>query len=359
MAKRSHDQSDHHSHKKHKSNNHSQYDQRLGKDTQYDPRQDRDKPPQSQNDSSTLPPASSKKAEVPSFVPFKTTGKLPDLPALSKELAETPFRHSSVVGYDRASSASDISYERLEFLGDAYLEVIASRLIFHHFPNLTAGNQSQVRELLVKNETLAEYAKAYEFEKKLKLNDIGRLIADSQGRGNKGYNKILGDSFEAYVAALILGDAEHGFAIAEKWLTELWTPKLVRAAKSHGVTASSITTSDDDPLNNYNPTAKADLQHKILGRDIKLEYEAWKPTIELKGDKIGQNRHFIALYLTGWDHTRKLLGKGEGRNKVEAGNRAAMEAMHGETKDLVEECAIKLRAIRDAKRKEREELEKA
>ena len=70
----------------------------------------------------------------------------------------------------------------------------------------------------------------------------------------------------------------------------------------------------------------------------KLFYETYQDSIELKGDKLGQTRHFIAVYLTGYGYEKKLLGKGEGKNKVEAGNWAAIEAMYGDSKDLVDEC---------------------
>lgn len=245
-----------------------------------------------------------------------------------------------------------MTYERLEFLGDAYLEVIASRLIFHHFPHLTAGSQSQVRELLVKNETLAEYAKAYRFEDRLALADKERMIEDARNRGNKGLNKVLGDVFEAYIAAIILSDPEDGFAVAEKWLTALWAPKVLNAVNLYHTLPVALVEGDAaDPLEAYNPTAKADLQRKILGNDVKLEYEPYRASVELKGDQIGQNRHYIAVYLTGYGHTRKLLGSGEGKNKVEAGNWAATQAIHGKSKALVIECEEKMRESREAKKK--------
>ena len=92
-----------------------------------------------------------------------------------------------------------MSYERLEFLGDAYIELIASRLIFERFVQLTAGQMSQLRELLVKNETLGEYSKAYGFDKRLEAGAIEKMMEDSRssgGKGNKAFNKVMGDVFE-------------------------------------------------------------------------------------------------------------------------------------------------------------------
>lgn len=311
-----------------------------------------------------LPPSSSVKAEVPSYVPFAVAKNLPPLPEINdSSLVESPFRHKSIsYGYDRSSTTSDVTYERLEFLGDAYLELFASRLIYHHFPALQAGAQSQVRELLVKNETLSEYARLYGFQDRVKVADMDTMLRDAKDRGNKGLKKILGDVFEAYIAAIVLSDPEHGFARAETWLTALWAPKLVEAAASQKYSNPSLAlqTSDQaDPRTTYSPTAKADLQKRLQAYDAKLVYAPYKTSVELKGDLLGQNKHFIAVHLTGYGYQSELLGKGEGKNKVEAGNWAAMEAMHGEKKAIVDECEKKLNAMKEQKKQQREARELA
>jgi len=317
-----------------------------------------------------LPPPNAILGHVPAYTPFTVSPGLPPLPnILDSALATAPFRHkSSTTVYNRSSAtgpgtSTSVTYDQLEFLGDAQIEHLASRLLYTRFPHLLAGQQSQLRELLVKNETLAEFARAYKFDDRVHVPDVERMLRDADGRGNKGFTKILADVFEAYVAAVVLSHGDEGFAVAEKWMTELWAPKLmevVRREREGGKFYSpSVHLQHDpdleDPLKIYNPAAKAELQKKILsGPGVKLEYEAYKPSEELKGDLLGQNRHYIAVYFTGYGYTRRLLGKGEGRNKVEAGNWAAIEAMHGEARPVVEECAAKLEAIRERKRKERE-----
>ncbi|KAK4548545.1 hypothetical protein LTR36_009455 [Oleoguttula mirabilis] len=319
---------------------------------------------------SRLPPPTAALAAVPSYTPFTVSAPLPPLPdVLDGALSTAPFRHkSSASNYNRSSNPNDVTYEKLEFLGDAYLELLASRLLYARFPNLLAGQQSQLRELLVKNETLAEYARAYGFDRRVQVGDMERMMQDSKDRGNKGFNKVLGDVFEAYVAAVVLSDHEEGFAVAEKWMTGLWAPKLLEAAEkeryftpslSSSLQHSSTTTSGaGNMLKTYNPTAKAELQKRLLsGPGAKLQYEPYQKSVELKGDQLGQNRHFIGVYLTGYGYEKKLLGKGEGKNKVEAGNWAATEAMHGEAKGLVDECEEKLKVARDERRLEREAKE--
>lgn len=291
---------------------------------------------------------------VPAYSDIKPASTWPNLPPLTEEpLASAPFRHRSAHTGNRSIAANDVSYERLEFLGDAYLELFASRLIYSRFQHLPAGQMSQLRELLVKNETLVEYARAYGFDRKVEVADLERMKSDAH-KGNKGLNKVLADVFEAYIAAIVLSDPANGFAAAEEWVTCLWAPKLVDAAKNDRLLTMSTDNAsiDKDPRTSYDPDAKPLLQKRIMGgSDVKLSYEQDKPMRELKGDKLGQNLWSIALYLTGFGYERKLLGKGEGKNKSEAGNWAAIEAMYGDGKAIVDECEEKMNQRKEEKRK--------
>lgn len=314
-----------------------------------------------------LPPSSFPSSlALPSVDGLVFTNGIPDLPPLSKALASAPFKHkSTLTAYDRTDGASDLSYERLEFLGDAYLELFASRLIFSRYSHLPAGRMSQLRELLVKNETLAEYALLYGFEQKVEILDVQTLKNDAHGKKNKGFNKILGDVFEAYVAAVVMGGGDDvGSKRAEAWLTALWSVKLVEqqgrddtlrppptflANGSAEHLAPPYTNGPhavqdhQEPSSTYSATAKSDLQRRIGAPEVKLQYEPYLASQELKGTQLGQTRHFVALYLTGYGYERKFLGQGEGKSKAEAGCRAAMEAMHGQNKRLIDECEAKLK----------------
>ena len=311
-----------------------------------------------QDSISNLPPRTATLGDVPAYTPFTVLPGLPPLPEIhDSSLRSAPFKHKSTASYDRSTVRKDTTYEQLEFLGDAQLELLASRLIYERFSFLTAGQQSQLRELLVRNETLAEYARAYGFDKRVEVGDLQRMQQDAKDRGNKGFNKVLGDVFEAYIAAVILSDAENGFAEAEKWMTALWAPKLVEAAaRDRSLTIHHADSAD--PRTVYNPAGKIELQKRIMrSSQVKLFYEPYQASIELKGDQLGQNRHFIAVYLTGYGYDRYMLGKGEGKNKVEAGNWAATEAMYGESKAIVEECERQVKEIQE-KRKAAEMKEK-
>ena len=246
----------------------------------------------------------------------------PDLPPiLDSSLENVPFTHAGTIQGKPGTSVA--SYDRLEFVGDAYIELMATRLIYSLYPQLSVGRWSQIRESLVRNDTLAEFSLAYGFDERAQVprshkdpavrtrnqSEGNKVWKDSEGR--KLWTKMLGDIFEAYVAAVILSDPLQGFNTVEAWLTNLWSFKL----------------QGEDNINNLplDTGAKQDLARKVLGRGIKLEYrdEAVPEMIKYEG-KIW---YTIGAYLTGWGWENQHLGSGKGLNKSEAGNRAAMQAL--------------------------------
>lgn len=254
---------------------------------------------------------------------------LPALPPiLDESLNQAVFTHQSRI-HGHKSTKLHLSYDRLEFLGDAYIELIATRLVFPLYPHFPAGRLSQQRELLVKNETLAEYALAYRFD------EIARLPSSFKAQSPKEKTKVLGDIFEAYVAALIISNPETGYQTAEIWLNALWTPKL-------GAQSSRETRVSD-------PNAKADLGRKVMGKGIKLEYRSEAPTQVVR--KEGKEWYQMGVFLTGWGWENKRLGGGSGLNKQEAGNMAAMDALGG---SLTAEVEMVKRAFDKKIREERE-----
>lgn len=149
-----------------------------------------------------------------------TSAYPPPLPSLAAHLQTAPFTHSSSAD----TRSGKLNYERLEFFGDACLEMIATRLIFSRFPQLPVGRQSLLREKLVRNSTLAQYARMYGFQQRM----IGTGMTGMTGKAEE---KMLGDLVEAYIGALVLGgspgedeesSSKGGFEVAEEWLTTLW-----------------------------------------------------------------------------------------------------------------------------------------
>jgi ribonuclease-3 len=205
------------------------------------------------------------------------------------------------------SSDPTKTYDRLEILGDAYIELIATKLIWNRLPEIPSGRISQIRESLVKNETLAEYSTKYGLGSKTSfpqdyLNQPKRLV------------KTKGDLFEAYVAAIILSQPD-GYSIAEDWLSQLWIPKLEAL---------------DEPPSHMH--AKQALAKRVLKqKGFRLDYIDEKPPVQHQGTET----FFIGVYLTAPGLTNKHLGSGQGLSKAAAGNKAAQKALENE--DLMNE----------------------
>lgn len=246
--------------------------------------------------------------------------KLPALPALvSGHLSTAPFTHASMVD-SKYSTNTHLSYERLEFLGDAYLEVIATRLVFSRFPQLLTGKQSQLRQTLVRNSTLAVFARKYNFAERIKISHF-------EGISEKAQEKILGDVFEAYVAAVIQGDPVDGFKIAEDWLTQLWAPMLLEIMGKGGGEADVVQVD-----------AKTQLAGRVTTKEVRLEYREERPMVLTK-DSVQQ--HFIAVYLIKPGQNPLKLGVGTGVGKTEAGMHAALNAMKSNASIIEEAVAEK------------------
>ena len=126
-----------------------------------------------------------------------------------KKLLEEALRHSSYV-----NELTDLNLrdnERLEFLGDAVLNLVVGHILMHHYPELKEGELSRSRANLVNETQLAEMARAFDLGSFIHL---GKGEIQTQGREK---NSILADAFEALVAAIYLdGGFDTAFTILEK-----------------------------------------------------------------------------------------------------------------------------------------------
>lgn len=104
-------------------------------------------------------------------------------------LLEEALTHRSVSGYNN---------ERLEFLGDALLNIVMAEYLFHHYPKASEGELSRLRASLVKGETLAELARG------LRLGDWLRLGPGELKSGGFRRESILSDALEAVFGAVYL-----------------------------------------------------------------------------------------------------------------------------------------------------------
>ena len=86
----------------------------------------------------------------------------------NKSLLEQAFIHSSFANETKLPPHSD--NERLEFLGDAVLEVVSSDFLFRNYPDLPEGELTRMRAALVCESSLAESARELSLGKYLKLS---------------------------------------------------------------------------------------------------------------------------------------------------------------------------------------------
>jgi ribonuclease-3 len=106
------------------------------------------------------------------------------------------FRHSSFVNEQADSGLRD--NERLEFLGDAVLNLVVGYLLMQRYPEMKEGDLSRMRATLVNESQLAEIARTISLGSHIMLGK-GELLSNGCEK-----NSILADTFEAVVAAVFL-----------------------------------------------------------------------------------------------------------------------------------------------------------
>lgn len=129
-------------------------------------------------------------------------------------LLEQVFTHRSYVNEHKSLELSH--NERLEFLGDAVLELVSTEFLYRTYPN-PEGELTTWRSALVKGEMLSEVARELGFSDLLRLS---RGEARSGGR-EKGY--LLANAFEAFLGALYL---EAGYERCQSFLTDVLLNRL-------------------------------------------------------------------------------------------------------------------------------------
>ncbi|MDJ0792205.1 MAG: ribonuclease III [Acidimicrobiia bacterium] len=130
-----------------------------------------------------------------------------------RSLLVNALTHSSFAAEQPAAE----SYERLEFLGDAVLELVTTEMIFVAMPDGAEGSMTKIRASLVDESTLADIARRWQ------LPDVIRLGVGEERSGGRDRSSILGDAVEAVIAAIYL---DGGFESAEAVVGSAWAPLL-------------------------------------------------------------------------------------------------------------------------------------
>jgi len=107
--------------------------------------------------------------------------------------------------------------ERLEFLGDAVLELIVTDFLFHKYPDLQEGLLTSYRSGLVNITVLTNVAK------ELGLNDFLLLSRGESKDHGRARQIILGDAFESIIGAIYL---DQGYGVARQFVTKYLLPRI-------------------------------------------------------------------------------------------------------------------------------------
>jgi ribonuclease-3 len=227
---------------------------------------------------------------------LNTLAKRIDLPdtflSEHKTLFSEAFTHRSAVNNNQISDHN----ERLEFLGDAVLELVTTEFLFHRFDE-PEGVLTNYRSALVKRENLANVAR------KLELGDILRLSRGEDRSGGRGKDYLLANALEALIGALYLAG---GMTIAEDFIKRFVLIEL-----------------DDILEDGSHIDAKSAFQEYTQGEfGITPTYEV----LEAVG-KDHEKEFKMGAYL---DET--LVGTGAGKSKKEAQTDAAAQALNDKDK---------------------------
>ena len=120
-------------------------------------------------------------------------------------------------------SAGSKHNERLEFLGDAVLGMIIAQILYDQFPQVSEGQLTRMRSSLVKGDTLAEIATAFDF------GDVLQLGAGELKSGGTANASILADALEAVLGAIYL---ESGLETCAQ-LLRIWFAERVQKLDPH------------------------------------------------------------------------------------------------------------------------------
>jgi len=205
------------------------------------------------------------------------------------ELLARALTHRSFA-YEAGLEAADTN-ERLEFLGDAVLDLVVSDFLFLTYPELSEGELTRARARLVNTTTLARVAA------QAGIGPLVRLSRDEKADGGEGKPSILADTLEALIGAVFLDlGLEQARAIVMR---------LLQAEMAEMVTGA-ITS---DP--------KTELQ------ELAVQNQGEFPIYEIEEEGPPHARVFHSRVYVG----SMLKGRGSGRSKKEAEQAAAAEAL--------------------------------
>lgn len=195
-------------------------------------------------------------------------------------LIKTALTHTSY-----SNEHNVMSYERLEFLGDAVLELVFTDYIYNN-TNLTEGEMSRLRSSYVCEEALYEYSKDFNLKDYIKL-----------GNGVKEANKtVIADVFEALIGVIYL---EKGLDVVKSFFNKLIVPYI----ENNIVFLTDYKT----VLQELVQTEKKSLEYKVINESGPAHNKRFEVTVSVNNI---------------------VFGVGVGKSKKEAEQNAAKDALN-------------------------------
>lgn len=134
---------------------------------------------------------------------------------INKDLLRQAFLHRSYLN-EHPKEPLDHN-ERLEFLGDAVLELVTTAHLYHTFPDKPEGELTAYRAALVNTQSISQAAQT------LGMNDFLLLSKGERSDTGKARSYILADTFEAMIGAIYL---DQGYDVAADFITRHLLPSL-------------------------------------------------------------------------------------------------------------------------------------
>src|SRR3989344_5100438 len=221
---------------------------------------------------------------------FKELQKNLGIKFKNENLLKQAFVHRS---YLNENPAFELGHnERLEFLGDAVLELAVTEYLYKNYPDLAEGEMTNLRAALVNTQMLAKISE------RLNFNDFLYLSKGEAKEIGRGRQYILANTFESFIGAVYL---DTGYQTARDFIFKILIPEL------------------DDIIKNK------------LWRDAKSLFQ------EAAQERVGVTPTYEVLEESGPDHAKKfvigvylekeLVARGEGLSKNEAQQKAAENAL--------------------------------
>lgn len=202
-------------------------------------------------------------------------------------LLTAALTHSSYVNEHRGDAEDN---ERLEYLGDAALDLVVGEWAYVHFPKAGEGNLTKIRAHLVRNENLAKFAQA------IGLGEALRFGRGEKLSGGNRRERVLGSAFEALLGAIYL---DAGLEKVKDFLLPFIAPSL-----------ETILDEIDDPKSQLQELAQAEkmgtLVYRVVGAEGPDHARIYSVQAEING---------------------KIIGRGSGTSKANAEREAAKNAL--------------------------------